>query len=76
MMADLNKPIVPAPPGYVVDLENPQRRGESIITWVGIIGMVIATTLLLIRAYTKVMIVKKMASDDCESRLHFLHDIS
>lgn len=75
-MADLNKPIVPAPPGYVVDLENPQRRGESIITWVGIIGMVLATTLLLVRAYTKVVLVKKMASDDCKSQPYFLHDIS
>ncbi|KAJ8109483.1 hypothetical protein OPT61_g7428 [Boeremia exigua] len=63
-MADLTKPIVPAPDGYIVDLQNPQRRGEAVITWVGIIGMVIATTLLLIRVYTKVVLVKKMTSDD------------
>ncbi|KAL1594363.1 hypothetical protein SLS60_010123 [Paraconiothyrium brasiliense] len=61
---DLNKPIVPPPTGYVVDLENPQRRGEAVITWVGIVGMVIATTLLLIRVYTKLVVVKKLASDD------------
>lgn len=66
-MADLNKPIIPAPDGYVVDLENPQQRGEAIITWVGIVGMVIATALLMIRAYTKLVLVKKIASDDCES---------
>jgi hypothetical protein len=65
-MMDLSKPIVPAPHGYVVDLENPQRRGEAIIIWVGIVGMVIATTLLFIRAYTKLVVVKTLASDDCE----------
>ncbi|KAF2641565.1 hypothetical protein P280DRAFT_426256 [Massarina eburnea CBS 473.64] len=64
MMSDLNKPIVPAPVGYVVDLENPQRRGEDIIAWAGIVGMVIATALLIIRAYTKVVLVKKITSDD------------
>lgn len=63
---DLSKPIVPAPAGYVVDLENPQRRGEAIITWVGIVGMIIATALLTIRTYTKLVVVKKLASDDCE----------
>ncbi|KAH6614189.1 hypothetical protein C7974DRAFT_444198 [Boeremia exigua] len=63
-MIDLSKPIVPAPDGYVVDLQHPQRRGEAIITWVGIVGMVIATILLMIRAYTKIMLVKKLSSDD------------
>ena len=66
-MVDLDKPIVPAPHGYVVDLHNPQRRGEAVITWVGIVGMVLATTLLMIRAYTKAVLVKKIESDDCES---------
>ncbi|KAF2443255.1 hypothetical protein P171DRAFT_433553 [Karstenula rhodostoma CBS 690.94] len=61
---DLSKPIVPAPAGYIVDLENPHRRGEAIITWVGIVGMIIATSLLAIRTYTKLVIVKKFASDD------------
>lgn len=68
-MANLNKPIVPAPANYVVDLENPQRRGEAIITCVGIMGIVNATALLIVRAYTKVVLVKKIASDDCRSRL-------
>lgn len=71
---DLNKPIIPAPAGYVVNLEDPQRRGEAVITWVGCIGMVIATTLLLIRLYTKLFIVKKIASDDCELSPHKLRD--
>lgn len=65
-MIDLSKPIVPAPLGYLVDLQNPQRRGEALITWVGIIGMVIATALLLVRVYTKVVLVKKISADDCE----------
>jgi hypothetical protein len=65
-MVDLDKPIVPAPAGYVVDHANPQRRGEALITWVGIVGMVVATALMIIRAYTKVVLVKKLSSDDCE----------
>lgn len=69
-MVDLNQPIVPAPGGYVVDLENPQRRGEAVITWVGVVGMVIATSLLIVRAYTKLVLVKKLSSDDCKSSLY------
>ena len=67
-MVDLDKPIVPAPDGYTVDLANPQRRGEAIITWFGIVGMVLATVLLIIRAYTKIYLVKAITSDDCESQ--------
>ncbi|TLD32550.1 hypothetical protein E2P81_ATG05526 [Venturia nashicola] len=63
-MFDLEKPIVPAPVGYVVNLENPQRRGEAVIVWVGVVGLVIATILLMIRAYTKVVVVKKIDAGD------------
>ncbi|KAE9962581.1 hypothetical protein BLS_000164 [Venturia inaequalis] len=63
-MIDLEKPIVSAPVGYVINLENPQRRGEAVIVWVGMIGLIVATILLMIRAYTKVVLVKKVASDD------------
>jgi len=63
---DPNKPILAPPPGFVVDLENPQRRGQTVLTWVGIVGMVIATTLLIIRTYTKLVVVKKLHSDDCK----------
>lgn len=65
-MIDLDKPIVAAPVGYVVNLENPQRRGEAVLVWVGVVGLVIATILLMIRAYTKLVFVKKVASDDCK----------
>ncbi|KAH6883257.1 hypothetical protein BKA58DRAFT_435004 [Alternaria rosae] len=64
-MVDLTQPIVPAPGGYVVDLENPQRRGEATILWIGIVGTAISTCLLAVRVYTKVMLVKKVSSDDC-----------
>ncbi|KAI4939977.1 uncharacterized protein J4E92_001264 [Alternaria infectoria] len=66
-MADLTQPIIPAPDDYVVDLENPQRRGEAIILWIGIVGTTISTFLLAVRAYTKVVLVKELSSDDsCE----------
>ncbi|KAI4704252.1 hypothetical protein J4E81_001317 [Alternaria sp. BMP 2799] len=63
-MVDLTQPIVRAPDDYVVDLENPQRRGEVIILWVGIVGTIISTFLLAVRAYTKAVLVKKLSSDD------------
>jgi len=66
-MADLTQPIVRAPDDYVVDLENPQRRGEAIILWIGIVGTIISTFLLAVRAYTKAVLVKKLSSDDCKS---------
>ncbi|KAI4671176.1 uncharacterized protein J4E88_009209 [Alternaria novae-zelandiae] len=63
-MVDLTQPIVRAPDDYVVDLENPQRRGEVIILWIGIVGTIISTFLLAVRAYTKAVLVKKLSSDD------------
>lgn len=63
---DLSKPIVKAPEGYVVDLANPQRRGEALITWVGIVGIILGTILLIIRMYTKAVLAKKVSSDDCK----------
>lgn len=64
-MADLSKPILPPPPGYIVDLDNPQRRGQNLIPWIGIVGLVIATALLIVRVYTKAVLAKKITSDDC-----------
>jgi hypothetical protein len=66
-MVDLDKPIVPAPASYVIDLANPQRHGEALILWFGLVGMLISTALLILRAYTKMVIVKKVSSDDCKS---------
>ncbi|KAI8937382.1 hypothetical protein NX059_006586 [Plenodomus lindquistii] len=63
-MLDLTQPIIPAPPGYVVSLDNPQQQGKDLIIWIGIVGMGLSTLLLIIRAYTKVVLVKKLSSDD------------
>jgi hypothetical protein len=49
-MGEFNKPIVLAPAGYLVGLDNPQRRGQTIITYIGVLGMPIATMFLVIRA--------------------------
>jgi hypothetical protein len=35
---DMNQPLFPAPPGYIVDVANPQRDGEVANFWVGVIG--------------------------------------
>lgn len=55
---------LPAPEGYVVDFDNPQRRDviESYVV-VGI-GMFLALLFLLQRLYVKIIIRKKFGLDD------------
>ncbi|KAE9583294.1 hypothetical protein CGMCC3_g1294 [Colletotrichum fructicola] len=55
---------LPAPEGYVVDFENPQRR-DVVETYVVVgIGMFLALLFLLQRLYVKVVIRKKFGLDD------------
>jgi len=61
---DMNKPIFPAPPGYIVDVDNPQRTGEAANFWIGTLGMIIAAIFMAIRVYTKTRLAKNFASDD------------
>ncbi|KAF1952215.1 hypothetical protein CC80DRAFT_495554 [Byssothecium circinans] len=64
MAIDMSKPLVSAPPGYHVDLAHPQRQGQVLNYWVASVGMVLATIFMGIRAYTKIVLVKKWSSDD------------
>ena len=61
---DMNQPIFPAPPGYVVDLVNPQRTGEAANFWVGTLGMIVSTIFVVIRVYTKTLLAKNFTADD------------
>ncbi|KAI4644072.1 uncharacterized protein J4E78_009655 [Alternaria triticimaculans] len=61
---DMNEPIFPAPPGYIVDVDNPQRTGEAANFWIGTLGMIIAAIFMAIRVYTKARLAKNFTSDD------------
>lgn len=61
---DMEQTIFPAPPGYVVNLSSPQRKGEAANLWVGCIGMIIATIFMTIRIYTKSKLAKRFTPDD------------
>lgn len=61
---DMNKPLFPAPPGYVVDLSNPQRTGEAANLWVGAVGMILSTLFMAVRIYTKTRFAKCLSADD------------
>ncbi|KAI4665159.1 uncharacterized protein J4E88_010607 [Alternaria novae-zelandiae] len=63
---DMNKPIFPAPPGYIVDVDNPQRTGEAANFWIGTLGMIIAAIFMAIRVYTKARLAKNFTSDDIQ----------
>jgi hypothetical protein len=61
---DMNQPIFPAPSGYVVDLDNPQRTGEAANFWVGTLGMIVAAIFMATRVYTKTRLAKNFTPDD------------
>lgn len=61
---DMNQPIFPAPPGYVVNLDNPQRTGEAANFWVGTSGMIVAAIFMATRVYTKTKLAKNFTPDD------------
>jgi hypothetical protein len=57
-------PLVSAPPGYVVDLRHPPRNGETAGFWVPGVGMVLSTSFLAARLYTKVYLSRTAGLDD------------
>jgi hypothetical protein len=61
---NMDSPLFPAPEGYVVDMENPQRMGVALNFWVGGVGMFLAATFLGIRIYTKTFLARNFAADD------------
>ncbi|KAL1797158.1 hypothetical protein ACET3X_003764 [Alternaria dauci] len=63
---DMNQPIFPAPPGYVVDVDNPQRTGEAANFWVGTLGMIVAAIFVVIRIFTKTRLAKSLTPDDVQ----------
>jgi hypothetical protein len=76
MMPEPNNPIMPAPAGYLVDLENPQRRDQTTITCVGVVEVLFATISLIIRVCTKLVFVKKVSLDGYEFHLKHMEESS
>ena len=66
--------LIPAPPGYVVDFDNPTRRGVPAGYWITGIGLVISTLFFAMRTYTKARIVRDFRAEDCKfsSNVDFL----
>jgi hypothetical protein len=54
---DMNQPLFPAPPGYIVDVANPQRDGE-------VANLILAALFLSIRLYTKIVLARNFSADD------------
>jgi hypothetical protein len=61
---DMNQPIFSAPPGYVVDVDKPQRTEEAANLWVGTLGMIVAAIFMVIRVFTKTRLAKGFTPDD------------
>jgi hypothetical protein len=61
---DMDSPVFPAPPGYNVDLANPQRSGVAANLWVGAVGMCVAAVFVGTRMYTKIVLAGRFTSDD------------
>ncbi|KAJ4990703.1 integral membrane protein [Stagonosporopsis vannaccii] len=62
----MSQSLFAAPDGYVVDFENPQRTGQAANFYAGCIGMVLATSFLGIRIYSKVFLAKQLCTDDVQ----------
>ena len=57
--------FLPAPSGYVVDFENPQRRALPLAYWLTGAGLILATLAITMRIYTRIRIVKDFRAEDC-----------
>lgn len=56
--------MFPAPAGYIVRLENPERSDVAANLWVGSVGMCLAADFMETRLYTKLMLARSFTSDD------------
>lgn len=56
--------VLPAPPGYQVDFDNPQRKAETETYWVAGIGNFVALLFIGQRLYTKLAILHTFQAED------------
>jgi cytochrome c-type biogenesis protein CcmH/NrfF len=62
--------FLPAPSGYVVNFDHPQRKGIPMVYWVTGVGLVLATIAITMRIYTRARIVKEFKYEDCKLLTH------
>lgn len=68
--------MLPAPAGYDVDFEDPARRGVLAGYWATGIGLVLSTSFLAMRIYTKLVITKSFSVDDGALLVSFVSMLS
>ncbi|GKZ61662.1 hypothetical protein AnigIFM56816_011445 [Aspergillus niger] len=56
--------VIPAPEGVTPDLKDPERHYYTANLVVVIVGVTVSTLCLLVRVYTRVVIVRKWLLDD------------
>ncbi|KAG6354442.1 hypothetical protein INS49_004459 [Diaporthe citri] len=56
--------LVPPPPGYVVNFDNPQRQADVPTYWLAGIGLIFAMLFTAQRVYVKSVVVKRFQLDD------------
>lgn len=56
--------LLPPPPGYTVDFDNPQRRAVPQAYWIAGISILLSLVFVAQRLYTKLVLIKKIQADD------------
>ncbi|KAM0277695.1 hypothetical protein ACHAQH_005638 [Verticillium albo-atrum] len=56
--------VLPAPEGYVVDFDNPQRQAVPHAYWIAGVGVILAVLMMAQRLYTKIFLTGKFQLDD------------
>lgn len=74
-MSDLDSTaLYPAPEGYVVDFDNPQRRADVATYWCFGIGVALSIVFTAQRVYVKLGLGTGWTLDDCELYFDFDED--
>jgi hypothetical protein len=58
--------VLPAPEGYVIDFDNPQRQAVPHAYWIAGAGGVLTVLMMAQRLYTKIFLIGKFQMDDGE----------
>lgn len=64
--------LLPAPEGYVVNFDHPQRQAVPAAFWVCGVGSFLSALLMAQRLYTKAFLVGRLQIDDCKLRANSL----